>query len=423
MATLLSVITLVLTGQPLTPINVFTLMAFIGVLRLSTCGMLAMGLLATCDVYASLGRIEEFLLLEILPAILCDPSREDKRNTERCLPKFSNHQDKLQRVSMVDELKSTALCVSNLSYQQIGRTDEFLLRDIEFDTPAQSLTVITGPVGSGKSTLLSAIAGEISHTSGTVTCQGTLVYLPQTAWVFSGTIKENILFGQPYDETKYARIIKACALTEDIRHFPDRDQTVVGERGEVLSGGQQARVSLARAVYADGDVYLLDDPLSAVDLKVGHHIFDQCIKGLLGNKTRLLTSHHEQHMKEADKVIVLFKGRVLENDNFTNLEERGVLNTAIDPLYKKALKDDETDNSFVWEDEEKREVDRGYDEIVSLPNEAKSLQVLQEDRMIGVISSKLYWNYFKSGMHSSVIFVMIGFCLLTQGKPRCLSRN
>ncbi|KAL9985334.1 hypothetical protein ACROYT_G007724 [Oculina patagonica] len=418
MATLLSVVTLVLTGQPLTPINAFMLMAFINLLRLSTCSNLAMGLLGACDAYASLGRIEEFLLLEVLPAISCDQSREDTRNTESSLPKsnsqLADRQEKMPGVSIVDELKPPTLCVSNLTYQQIGRTNEFILQDIEFDTPAQSLTVITGPVGSGKSTLLSAIAGEVSYTSGTVTCQGSLVYLPQTAWVFSGTIRENILFGQPYNEPKYARIIEACALTEDIQQFPDRDQTVVGERGEVLSGGQQARVSLARVVYADADVYLLDDPLSAVDFKVGQHIFDKCIKGLLGNKTRLLTSHHEQHMKEADKVIMLFKGRVLENDSFNELQERGVLNTVIDPLYKKALKDGKSEKSIVWEDKEEKEVARSCGRMVLPPNEAKSLQILQEDRTIGVISSKLYWNYFKSGMHPWVIFVVICFCLITQ---------
>ena len=198
---------------------------------------------------------------------------------------------------------------------------------------------ITGPVGSGKSTLLSAIAGEVSGISGTVTCQGTVVYVPQTPWIFSGTIRENILFGQPYDEQKYTRAIEACALTQDIQQFPDRDQTVVGERGEVLSGGQQARVSLARAVYADADIYLLDDPLSAVDFKVGQHIFNKCIKDLLGDKIRVITSHQEQHMKEADEVIVLCKGRVLEKGSFPDLQEKGILSSAVDPLYQTARND------------------------------------------------------------------------------------
>ena len=219
------------------------------------------------------------------------------------------------------------------------REDEFILEDINFFAPSKSLTVITGPVGSGKSTLLSAIAGEISNASGTIDYQGSVIYLPQTAWVFSGTIKENILFGQLYEESKYGRIIDVCALKEDFQRLPDGDQTVVGERGEVLSGGQQARVSLARAVYAEGDIYLLDDPLSAVDFKVGQHIFNKCIKDLLGDKIVLFASHQQQHMENADEVIVLRKGRVLDKGRFTELRDKGVISSIVDPLHKAALKD------------------------------------------------------------------------------------
>jgi len=146
--------------------------------------------------------------------------------------------------------------------------NNYILNDIQFTASPGGLTVITGPVGSGKSTLLSAIAGEVSDTSGTISFRGSLVYVPQVSWIFSGTIRENILFGHPYDQHKYVRTIEACSLNEDLEQLPGGDQTLVGERGAVLSGGQQARVSLARAVYADGDVYLLDDPLSAVDFKV-----------------------------------------------------------------------------------------------------------------------------------------------------------
>ena len=139
------------------------------------------------------------------------------------------------------------------------------------------------------------------------------------------------------------------------QQFPDSDQVVVGERGEVLSGGQRARVSLARAVYADVDIYLLDDPLSAVDFKVGKHIFEKCIKGLLGLKTRLITSHQEQLIKEADNVIVLYKGSVLGKGSFTELKEDGILNTTINPLYKE-LNQIEPDANFGGDNEEEEDV-------------------------------------------------------------------
>ena len=184
-----------------------------------------------------------------------------------------------------------------------------------------------------------ANAGEISNTTGMIDYQSSVIYLPHTAWVFSGTMIENILFGHLYEESKYGRIIDVCALKEDFQRLPDGDQTVVGERGEVLSGGQQARVSLARAVYAEGDIYLLDDPLSAVDFKVGQHIFNKCIKDLLGDKIVLFASHQQQHMENADEVIVLHKGRVLDKGRFTELRDKGVISSIVDPLHKAALKD------------------------------------------------------------------------------------
>ena len=428
MATLVSVVTLVLTGHPLTPVNVFMLISFINVLRLSTCIFLAYGLLGTYDAYASLGRIEDFLLLENLPVISrgqkpTDDSNDTKEeNPAKSTSDKGDYRDPAKKnVFKTDQRndpeKPVALCVSSITYRQSNRENEFILKDIEFTTPSGCLTVVTGPVGSGKSTLLSAIAGEVSNISGTINCQGTIVYVPQVAWVFSGTIRENILFGLPYDEQKYTKIIHACALKQDLQQFPDHDQTVVGERGAVLSGGQQARVNLARAVYADGDVYLLDDPLSAVDFKVGRHIFEKCIKDLLGDKIRVLTSHQEQQMREADEVIVLYKGCVLGKGSFDELRENSILNTTVDPLYKGAPREKESEEAV--EDEEGGETTGSLDTVVAPSSDALGLQISQEDRTIGVVSSKLYWDYFRSGMHPLVFLAIVCLCLITQGKTQC----
>ena len=393
---------------------------FIGMLNLTP------GLMVTYDAYVSLGRIEEFLLLENLLEVLesdesNEPQQKAKSTSSNQSPNYlKKEEENMQKVSLsreVKELGPTILRVSNLSYAKTHREDEFILEDINFFAPSKSLTVITGPVGSGKSTLLSAIAGEISNASGTIDYQGSVIYLPQTAWVFSGTIKENILFGQPFEESKYERIIDVCALKEDFQRLPDGDQTVVGERGEVLSGGQQARVSLARAVYADGDIYLLDDPLSAVDVKVGQHIFNKCIKDLLGDKIVLFASHQQQHMENADEVIVLYKGRVLDKGRFAELHDKGVISSTVDPLHKVALKD-KTGSSepFSWENKEEEDNAENYLKMHSLPNEAKSLEIAKEDRTIGVVTSRLYWDYFRSGAHPLMITGMVGLSLITQGK-------
>ena len=422
-ATILSVVTLVLTGQLITPVNIFMLLGFMDIARIATCRYFPSALLQTNDAYASLGRIEDFLLLENVPTNSRGQISKDTSDTDGSSTKATNgvsDQEKKREAivnshQVKNQEKHSALCVSSLTHRHTKKEDDFILQDIQFSARSQSLTVITGQVGSGKSTLLSAIAGEITDISGKITFQGSFAYLPQTAWVFSGTIRENILFGQPHDEQKYTRVIEACALTEDIQRFPDYDQTVVGERGEVLSGGQKARVSLARAVYADADLYLLDDPLSAVDVNVGLRIFETCINQLLGYKTRVLTSHQEQHMKEADQVIVLHKGRVLEKGSFTELQEKGILKTAVDPLYRTAGKDGEPTKSVAREIEQKNEDDNGSETMVP-PNEARGLEISQEDRSIGVVSSKLYWNYFRSGVHWSTICAVICLCFITQGK-------
>ena len=403
MATLVSVITLVLTGQPLTPVNVFMLVSFINVMRHTVCFNLAYGFQDIYDGYVSLGRLEEFLLLDNLPSISREQNAYDRSDNDRC-------HSKMQEASVADDQvknvqNPTILRVSSLTKKQIKRENEFVLQNINFVAAPGSLTVVTGPVGSGKSILLSAIAGMVSEISGTISYQGTVAYVPQVPWVFSGTIRENIMFGEPYGETKYTKTIEACALVEDIQQFPDCEQTVVGERGALLSGGQRARVSLARAVYADADIYLLDDPLSALDFKVGQHVFHKCISDLLSPKTRIITSHQEQHMKKADNVMMMYKGRVLGSGSFFDLKNKGILSTTVDPLYQKL-------------DEKLNENDGVVDScgrVFSLPNESKGLQISEEDRTIGVVSYKLYWNYFRSGVPSPVIFAVICLCFITQG--------
>lgn len=427
MATLVSVTALILTNQPLTPANVFMLHSFITILQNAICHRIGNGFVETYEAYVSLCRIEAFLLLENLRSLSCNETEEGakdmERNSAKLNARFANHYDKTNvDISIVDEVTELAtdkpvnLCVSHLTYEPIDR--EYILQDIEFTSAPESLTVITGPVGSGKSSLLSAIAGEVSDTSGTITFQGCLVYVPQIAWVFSGSIRENVLFGDPYDEDKFNRTIDACALSEDIQQFPDREHTIVGERGVVLSGGQRARVSLARAVYADADLYLLDDPLSAVDFKVGRHIFENCIKGVLAHKTILLTSHQEQHMKQADQVIVLYKGRMLEKGQFAELLEKGVLGAIVDPLYKKVSGAHTLDEGISWssQSEENSEFADIFCTKEQPSKEGEGLEISQEDRVIGVVTARLYWNYFTSGMHWLLNLLAILLCLITQGR-------
>ncbi|KAF3817859.1 hypothetical protein GH733_013146 [Mirounga leonina] len=157
-----------------------------------------------------------------------------------------------------------------------------------------TLVGVCGNTGSGKSSLLSAILGEMHLMEGSVGVHGSLAYVPQQAWIIGGSVRENILMGDQYDEARYLQVLHCCSLNRDLEILPFGDMTEIGERGLNLSGGQKQRISLARAVYSDRELYLLDDPLSAVDTHVGKHIFEECIKKMLRGKTVILVTHQLQ---------------------------------------------------------------------------------------------------------------------------------
>jgi ABC-type multidrug transport system fused ATPase/permease subunit len=180
-----------------------------------------------------------------------------------------------------------------------------VLRDINMTVPAGDLCLVIGAVGAGKTSLLHACLAELTKTQGTVRMSGPIAYTSQSAFIMNSTLRENILFGQPFDPVRYAKVIHACALAADLEQLPGGDLTAIGERGINLSGGQKQRVGLARACYQPAEVILLDDPLSAVDQHVGQHIFRHCIRGLLSGKTIIMTTHATQYLPLADKVVLL----------------------------------------------------------------------------------------------------------------------
>ena len=167
-------------------------------------------------------------------------------------------------------------------------------------------------------------AGDMEKESGYVNVQGKVAYVPQQAWMQNATLENNILFSKRPHVDEYERVIDACALRSDIDILPGGDQTEIGEKGINLSGGQKQRVSLARAVYSDADIYLLDDPLSAVDSHVGKHIFEEVVshKGLLADKTRVLVTHGITYLPKTDFIIVLKHGEISEQGTYKELVER-----------------------------------------------------------------------------------------------------
>ena len=427
-ATFLTVLALVFTGHVLSSATAFMLLAFMSVLRLSISNVLP----AVFEIFVSLRRIEKFLLLDNMPF---DPLEYEQSSCNhghtKVYPQLLVREAVRQEIPESEALDHVAadvkyhvldrktdmrLSVCSLTCNLNGNGEKYLLCDVSFEANEKSLTVVTGQVGSGKSTLLAAIAGEAIKSSGDIICSGSVAYVPQTAWVFSGTLRENVLFGEAYDEKRYAEVIENCALREDINRLPKGDLSFIGEHGVVMSGGQRARINLARAVYADAGVYLLDDPLSAVDAKVGEHIFEQCICRLLGDKIRILVSYAESHMKTADQVVVLHKGSVLGKGSFRELQDGGrILDTIINASNttnkqkKTAKAEGEKDTSFCF-----TPVQGGFDEY---------LEISEEDKATGKISSALYWEYFRAGVHPIAMIPLVFLFLAAQGKYTVTSHS
>ncbi|XP_014750816.1 PREDICTED: multidrug resistance-associated protein 6-like isoform X6 [Sturnus vulgaris] len=199
------------------------------------------------------------------------------------------------------------------------------LRSINLSVPQGSLLAVVGQVGAGKSSLLAALLGELQATDGCVTMKGTAAYVPQQAWVLNASVEDNILFGKEMDETWFNRVTEACALHPDLETFPAGQKSEIGEKGINLSGGQKQRVNLARAVYQKASIYLLDDPLSAVDAHVGQHIFEHVLgpSGLLKDKqTRVLVTHTINILPQVDNIVFLVDGMISETGSYQELLQK-----------------------------------------------------------------------------------------------------
>ena len=200
-----------------------------------------------------------------------------------------------------------------------------VLNDINLNVKKGSLVAVVGQVGCGKSSLLSSMLGEMHKMSGSNNLHGKVAYVPQQAWMKNATVRDNILFGKSFKKALYEKVLDSCSLIPDFNVLPAADETEIGEKGINLSGGQKQRISIARSVYSNGELYLLDDPLSAVDAHVGKHIFENVIgpKGLLKNKTVVLVTHGVGYLKQMDNIIVMKDGTITEQGSYEELLAAG----------------------------------------------------------------------------------------------------
>lgn len=263
--------------------------------------------------------------------------------------------------------------------------DHLILKNVSFKI-THGLTVITGAVGSGKSSVLKTILKDFPLQSGSVETRGKISYACQDPWLFPSSIKQNILFGEPFKVKRYQEVVKVCALTFDFNLFENGDETVLTDRGLNLSKGQQARINLARAVYNDADIYLLDDCLTALDTTVQEYIFQECIKKYLRNKVCIFVTQSERHIKEADLVLIMDKGIIKDKGVPTDYIAKEV-----DELTKAH---DYIENDIIVEEPEEPTTEQTY---LLEKEQAPKTKIYSEVKKQGTVDWKVYKKYFDHG--------------------------
>nr|DAD18192.1 TPA_asm: hypothetical protein HUJ06_019655 [Nelumbo nucifera] len=313
--------------------------------------------------------------------------------------------------------------ISTGNFSWNPESERSTLKGIELKVKRGMKVAICGTVGSGKSSLLSCILGEIPKLSGMVKVSGTRAYVPQSPWILTGNIRENILFGNAYDSAKYERTVKACSLMKDFELFSCGDLTEIGERGINMSGGQKQRIQIARAVYQDADIYLLDDPFSAVDAHTGTELFQDCLMGILKDKTVLYVTHQVEFLPAADLILVVQDGRITQAGRFEELLKQntgfevlvGAHGQALESILtvenssrtsKRPISDSEAevDHTIINAEITRHESDHNLSPEIT----DKTGRLMQdEERGKGSIGKEVYWSYLTAARRGALIPIIL----------------
>lgn len=431
-ASILAFTTYSVVGNTLEPAKIFSSLTLFNLMR-NPLMYLPKVISASIDAWVALGRMQSMLLAEELESPNVDPDaayavevwggrfvwEAEERPTTAKPPPRKWWQRKRKGQSVVNSRLSTVSARSgdtkrrsqrfsrNLDAQdigfalQVGGNSGFQIQHGEF-------VVIVGEIGAGKSSLLAALVGEMRRTDGILTLGGKVAFCPQTAWIQNATVKDNILFGQEYDKEKYDQVIHDCALEQDIDMLPGGDLTEIGERGVTLSGGQKARINIARAAYSNVDIYLLDDPLSAVDAHVGRHLIEECICGLMAGKTRILVTHQLHVLPHADRIFYMHDGKILEEGTYSELIENG---EDFARLVEK----------FGGKEEEKPEAPAEHEGPKPPMRKRRSVLMGAEERATGSVPRSVYFEYARAGGGFWIIPAIVAAVILSNGGNLAMS--
>ncbi|KAL1513420.1 hypothetical protein ABEB36_002837 [Hypothenemus hampei] len=374
----LCILVYVLTGKSVDAQYVYILQSLYGMLRITVTILFPNGITQFAEANVSVKRIKNFLLYDEVnfdSSSMFFNSLESKENVN-----LTNHQP-------------IGIHMENAALKWIQSRSENNLENINMDVGSHELAVIIGPVGSGKTTLLHGILGELTAQSGTIQVNGKMSYASQDPWLFVGSVRQNIIFGQPFDARRYQKIVKVCQLQRDLALFPHGDNTIVGERGVSLSGGQRARINLARAVYKDADIY--NDPLSAVDAHVGRRMFEECITGYLKDKCVVLVTHQLQYLKT-------------HSGTYKEIQNSGIKFTKLLDELKDIIDEEEDETQSV----NSENMDPLKQRRVSIKEVAPEVE--REGRGSGKITWNIYSSYFVSGGHWCKIFSLFLIFVIAQ---------
>ena len=357
-----------LMGHNLKPVDLFTALTFFGLIRVPVTNYLPVAIERFAEMLAASKRIDAFMKL----------TKVQQQRTSKT------------------QIGTTIISMNNASFSW---TETICLSHLSIKIESGTLVGIVGPVGAGKSSLLSAILGEMKLINGDFDVFGSFSYAAQLPWIFADTIRSNILLDKSFNEQRYTNILRACCLDVDLLTFGDAgDLTIVGEKGVNISGGQKARIALARALYTDADIYLFDDPLAAVDQEIARRIYDQCIgpNGLLKGKTRLLVTHQTHFLIEsAHQIIFLKDGRI-------NPEG-----------YLEQNKENESTTTDNKEAEKEQEIQPLLIDLSKVTTDNKSI-IVQETAAIGAVTWSIWYKLFSStplswfGLFLLIIIMLTG---------------
>ncbi|XP_049854061.1 ATP-binding cassette subfamily C member 4-like [Schistocerca gregaria] len=389
----ISIVTYVLLGEAITAEKVFVVIAYYNLLADTMGDCFPKAIIFGAEFLVSTKRVQRFLMNDEIKKL---PDYMEEHNVDS-ITQYSDDDD-----AGIDLMEASAKWSIN--------NTENTLNNVNLTVTPKQLVAVIGPVGSGKSSLLQAILNELPLCSGSLCVKGKLSYASQQPWLFAASLRQNILFGEPFDRRRYRKVVKACALEQDFAMFPYGDRTLVGERGVTLSGGQKARINLARAVYRKADIYLLDDPLSAVDAHVSKHLFDGCISGLLRNKACVLVTHQLQFLKQADQILILRNGEIEAKGSYRDLQNTGLDFAKL--LVKEEAAGDIGRTRGLTELFEDSVQGRSHEQSMRSMDMANYPLPESEMRTLGHLSATVYNAYFSAGGSWLLrVVVLIGFIL------------